>query len=70
MDKPPCFSSVRFYENWRAMLPKCNSGERQATICHDCLPGYQLRMKKLGRCAHPDTAFTVGQDGGVIGVPA
>jgi hypothetical protein len=70
MDKPACFSTVRFYENWRAMLPRCNTHERADPICRDCMPTYQLRMKSLGRCAHPETMFTVGQDGGVVVVPA
>lgn len=72
MDKPPCFSTVRFYENWRAMLLKCSHTEQKSVRghCRDCLPTYQLRMKKAGRCIHPETMFTVDQDGSVVGVLA
>ena len=70
---PACFSEIRFYRNWRAMVPRCGSSDRDVTICADCLPSYQMRMKRAGRCSNPGVVFRFTEDGaivGVVGVPA
>lgn len=61
---PLCFIDQRVFKLWSssAGAADCGSGP-----CHDCQPGYQLRMKKQGRCAHPETMFGVTEDGGVYG---
>lgn len=58
---PLCFSSPKLYALWRSSW-RCPDSH-----CHDCLPSYQLRMKKLGRCEHPEAMFTIEADGGVVG---
>ena len=64
---PRCFSELRFYRNWQATVPHCPDKDR-AVICHDCQPSYQLAMRKQGRCARPEVMFTIGLDGGVVGM--
>lgn len=58
---PLCFSSLEQYERWR------KSFQCPRSHCHDCLPAYQLRMKKQRRCEHPETMFTLDEEGGVVG---
>ena len=43
---------------------------RAHPVCRDCTPSYQLRMKRQGRCEHPETMFAVDRDGAVVGVMA
>lgn len=67
MDKvhPLCFSP-RIFDLWE----KANRSSTSAACrshCRDCMPSYQLRMKKLKRCEHPETMFIV-EDGGVVGL--
>lgn len=59
---PLCFGSLADFERWRKSFQAGSSGH-----CADCLPSYQLRMKKLGRCEHPDTMFSFDEDGGIVG---
>jgi hypothetical protein len=58
---PLCFFSPADFERWRESRPRCESH------CKDCLPAYQLRMKKLQRCEHPEVMFTLDDEGGVVG---
>ena len=69
-DKPRCFSTLHIYLKWidaRRMGP---ANERTHPVCRDCTPSYQLRMKRQGRCEHPETMFAVDRDGAVVGVMA
>lgn len=47
-------------------MPHCPDKDH-ATICHDCLPSYQLAMKRQGRCANPNATFKFDQDGAIVG---
>lgn len=65
--KPMCFWSQRQFALWSAsneVQKPCESP------CADCLPTFQLRMKKLGRCEHPETMFDFDQDAIVGYLPA
>lgn len=61
---PLCFVDPRTFRLWAgsAGAKECGSGP-----CADCQPSYQLRMKKMGRCDHPETMFGVNGEGGVYG---
>lgn len=59
---PLCFTP-RLFELWDSAPPAV----RCASHCTDCLPAYQLRMKKLRRCEHPEVMFTIDADGAVVG---
>ena len=60
--KPLCFATAKDFERWRSSYnPTCVSH------CRDCTPAYQLRMKKQRRCEHPETMFTV-EDDGIVGL--
>lgn len=64
---PMCFWSQRQFALWKAADSHVPRGNRcNGDQCHDCLPTFQLRMKRLGRCEHPETMFTFGHEG-VIG---
>ena len=65
---PRCFDSLAQYELWRRS--KNLSKKEQCSHCADCLPSYQLRMKKLGRCENPKQMFTFDEEGGVVGCGA
>lgn len=62
---PLCFVDPRLFKLWSssAGVEECGA----AGPCADCLPAYQLRMKKRGLCSHPETNFGVRQDGGIFG---
>lgn len=62
---PLCFHSPADFKRWKDSRVAAVS--RTDCVCVDCLPAYQLRMKKLKRCEHPEVMFTV-DDGGVVGV--
>lgn len=65
---PLCFVPAGMYALWRKAdesLPV--DGRAASSVCTDCLPSYQFRMKKLGRCQHPETRFRVSQDGAFFG---
>ena len=62
---PRCFSALRFYENWRAV-----NRDQDASVCEDCLPSYQLAMKRAGRCANPEAVFKFSADGSIAGMGA
>ena len=64
---PACFTELKFYRNWKAKMPSCPDKDH-ATICSDCLPGYQIRMKRLGRCSNPEAAILFDEDGNVVGM--
>lgn len=64
---PPCFPSDDHLMFWRNAHHY--SGERLPNgYCTDCTPAYQARMCAEGRCKHPETAFIVQPQGGVVGV--
>lgn len=58
---PNCFPSLLDFERWK------NSLGAECGHCHDCMPTYQLRMKKLRRCEHPEIMFTIDEDRGIVG---
>lgn len=62
---PLCFVDPNIFKLWSGSAKVEECGE--AGPCRDCLPAYQLRMKKRGRCSHPETMFGISQDGGVYG---
>ncbi len=62
---PKCFSALRFYESWRAA-----NREKDATVCDDCLPSFQLAMKRVGRCSNPGAVFKFSPDGSISGLGA
>lgn len=62
---PLCFVDPRVFQLWSnsAGAADCGSGP-----CHDCQPGFQLRMKKQGGGARTrKTMFGVSPEGGVYG---
>lgn len=63
---PLCFAP-RIYDLWDKADTAIPKGQRCMNPCVDCLPQYQMRMKKAGRCAHPETMFGVDKDGGIYG---
>ena len=62
---PRCFSALRFYENWSAA-----NHDKEATVCDDCMPSFQLAMKRAGRCANPEAVFKFAADGSIAGLGA
>lgn len=64
---PPCFSAIRFYRNWRDVNARCGNGNKAPTVCVDCLPSYQLKMKRQGRCSNPEMPFHFDEDGTIVG---
>lgn len=64
---PACFTELRFYRNWQRTMPHCPDKLR-ATICTDCTPQYQLRMKRHGRCSNPEATIRFDAEGNVTGV--
>jgi len=67
MNAPLCFVSPRMFDLWTKADRSVPEKTRCENPCRDCQPSYQLRMKKLKRCAHPETMFAVDQEGGVYG---
>lgn len=59
---PLCFFP-RIFELWDS----APAAVRVRDCCVDCMPSYQLRMKKLGRCEHPNTSFSFDEEGGILG---
>lgn len=59
---PLCFSP-KIFNLWEQVPPTVRCTDH----CVDCMPSYQLRMKKLGRCEHPETMFAIDADGGIVG---
>ena len=49
---PACFP-VRMYALWREVDARCGRTDRAASVCADCMPGYQMRMRRFGRCENP-----------------
>lgn len=70
MTQPLCFVDPMIFRLWSgSKTPGTTFGECcPAGPCTDCTPTYQLRMRKRGLCEHPETVFTIGQDGGVFGM--
>lgn len=66
MQAPLCFASPVMLDLW-FKADNGTGGSKCANPCRDCQPGYQVRMKRAGRCAHPETQFSVDADGGVYG---
>lgn len=61
MVTPRCATAAQ-YEAWEA-LSKHTTGLR-AGFCSDCTLEYQDRMKREGRCEHPNVKFD--QEGGYM----
>lgn len=61
---PLCFTSLELYELWRST--RVSATAKTECVCVDCLPSYQLRMKKTGRCEHPETMFTIDEVEGIV----
>lgn len=65
MRTPKCFDDDRQFRGWLECREQCY--DRDAHICEDCLPEYQERMVKVGRCEHPEVKFRVDKHGMVEG---
>lgn len=65
--RPACFTA-RIWLLWEESNNAIPKGARTASHCHDCLPSYQLRMKKQRRCEHPEVMFSLDSDGAIHGV--
>lgn len=63
---PLCFVPPAMYQLWLSS-GFTDAAECPAGVCTDCLPSYQLRMKKLGRCEHPETRFRMSAAGALFG---
>ena len=61
---PLCFATAEDFARWRGSFEA-----KRVAHCRDCTPSFQLRMKKLNRCEHPETMFTFEEDG-VVGLCA
>lgn len=66
MQAPLCFASPRMLELWLRADDGAASAKCQ-NPCRDCQPGYQVRMKRQGRCSHPETMFAQDDEGAVYG---
>lgn len=64
---PLCFTA-RVWTLWEQANNSIPKASRCASHCHDCLPSYQLRMKKQRRCEHPEVMFSVDGEGAIHGV--
>ena len=68
--KPSCFATVKWYARWQAADARCGSGNQAVSVCADCLPAYQWRMRLQGRCDHPETVFGFDAHGKIVGIAA
>lgn len=66
MQAPLCFANPVMLELW-LRADQGSAAAKCGNPCRDCQPGYQTRMKRAGRCAHPETMFTFDAEGGVYG---
>jgi hypothetical protein len=67
MQAPLCFVAPRLFELWSRADLGLPEKSRCNNPCRDCQPGYQTRMKHQGRCAHPETMFSIDDERGVYG---
>lgn len=44
---PDCFTSFKQYSEW---LGLARAAKEECTICEDCQPEYQVKMKMQGKC--------------------
>lgn len=63
---PACFSP-RIFKLWEQANTSIPKGTRCESHCRDCMPSYQLRMKRAGRCEHPEVMFAFEEDG-IVGL--
>lgn len=57
-----CFWSQRQFALWSASNNHIAEKSRCSSACVDCLPSFQVRMKRAGRCEHPETMFAFNED--------
>lgn len=67
MTAPLCFASPRLFELWLKADTALPEAQRCQNVCRDCLPSYKVRMKREGRCQHPETVFDLESEGGIFG---
>ena len=70
-EHPRCFSTIRLYAIWQDANRSCGTPKAES-VCDDCLPSFQLAMKRIGRCANPLAVFKFHTDGSIsgLGLPA
>lgn len=44
---PDCFRDYQQYEEW---LRLARSAKQPCTICEDCVPAFQVKMKSIAKC--------------------
>lgn len=64
---PLCFVTPRMFELWTRSDQEQPLAQRCDNPCRDCTPGYQIRMKRVRRCSHPETMFAFDEEGAVYG---
>lgn len=63
MSYPRCFDSQEQFVLWiKADTYGRNGYEKKvlSSYCEDCLPSHALKMRKEGRCEHPEVFFKCG----------
>lgn len=68
MKRPLCFPSQREFDAWMHESRRfaATADVNPKNYCIDCLPAFQEKMIKCGRCAYPGVEF-IEHDGGVYG---
>ena len=78
---PPCFHSLRSYQDWKeacqhaegtgVSLTTRKTFPTEPNYCQECSPEHRNQMRKEGRCLFPNTIFISdgeGEDEELIGV--
>lgn len=54
---PKCFESRKQFKDWRQAMEQAKVPLYTCWVCTDCLPTYQKKMIKAGRCENPHVKF-------------
>lgn len=54
---PKCFDSREQFKDWHQAMMQAKTGLYNCWVCTDCLPGFQKKMIKQGRCENPHVKF-------------
>ena len=54
---PACFDTDQQFQEWVAADINCYHKSHISLICTDCTPQYAERMRRAGRCEHPEVTF-------------
>ena len=66
MQAPLCFADPGMFRLWLSSGLRSKQ-DSACGPCTDCTPSFQTRMKRQGRCAHPETMFGLDAEGAVYG---